>query len=123
MRRTLFKPVVVFHALLVGMAVLVAQQTPPGQPQDPNAQAAPAAPAAIAESGLLPIFGAGLTLDKSWVDGKKFPSDQPNAGIADALEQFYTTQLAPCGFNVVRIPFDVNDPKGEESIKLANLCV
>lgn len=122
MRRMLSKPIVVFHAFLFGLAMIVAQQTPPGGEQDPQPQDQGAG-AAIAQSGLLPIYGMTLELDKTWVDGKKFPSANPNQGVSDALQQIYDTQIAPCGFNVIRVPFDVNDGKAEESNKLANLLV
>ncbi|HRK21144.1 MAG TPA: CARDB domain-containing protein, partial [Fimbriimonadaceae bacterium] len=122
MRRILSKPIVVFHAFLLGLAVLVAQQTPPGGEQDPNAQD-PGAGAAIAQSGLLPIYGMTLELQKDWVDGKKFPSANPNGGISDVFQQLFDSQIATCGFNVIRVPFDINDGKAEESNKLANLLV
>lgn len=123
MKRALSKPFLVFHVILFSLAFLVAQQTPPPDdpPQgDPSVQDPSGSGAAIAESGLLPVYGATIELDKSWVDGKKFPSETP---VSQAFQQLFDTQIANCGFNVLRVPFDVNDGKAEESTRLANLCV
>ncbi len=122
MKRALTKPFLVFHVILLGLAMLIAQQTPPqGDPQQPPpADQPPPAAAAISESGLLPVYGMTLELDKSWVDGKKFPNPTP---VSAEFQQLYDSQIKPCGFNVLRVQFDVNDGKAEESTRLANLCV
>jgi hypothetical protein len=121
MKRNSVKLAVVFHVFVLGLAGLIAQQTPPpgGTSQDP--QEAVAAPAAIAESGLLPVYGGTLQLDKTWVDGSAFPSEQPNFGVAQTLEDLYATQLLPCGFNVLRVDADLSDPS--EGVRFANLAV
>ncbi|HZI66639.1 MAG TPA: hypothetical protein VFF17_08750 [Thermoanaerobaculia bacterium] len=77
----------------------------------------------MSQSGLLPIYGVSLDLDEAWVDGRKFPSAESNAGVRPPLQQLWDTRLAPAGLNVVKFGVDVNDAKAQESARLANLCV
>lgn len=86
-------------------------------------QPATATSSAVSQSGLLPVYGASLALDTAWVDGKKFPSAEPNNGVGPQLQQLWDAHLAPAGLNVLSFAVDVNDAKAQESARLANLCV
>jgi hypothetical protein len=64
-------------ALLLGGTAVAQQLAQPATGQQPTAAptAAPASdPQAVAKSGLLPIYGVELGVDKTWIDGDKFPS-------------------------------------------------
>ena len=99
-------------ALLLGSTTFAQQLLPPAATTP--AAAAPANPAAsnsqaVATTGLLPIYGVELRVDKTWIDGANFPSqstDFPNAGVNASFEQVWDA-LKPAGFNFVRIRFDV----------------
>lgn len=78
----------------------------------------------VSQTGLLPVYGADLEIDKSWVDGKSFPSqsaEHPNSGVSAAMQQVWDA-VKSSGFNVVRFPLDVGASK-ESAVRLANLCI
>jgi len=112
--------VVIAVALAIGGPLAGFQE---GAAPPPGEQPAPAPESAVSAVGLLPIYGITLEFDKSWVDGKKFPSAALNVGVSEAFQQLWDNHLKACGFNVLRFPVDVRDPKSEESTRLANLCL
>lgn len=97
--------------LLLGNVAL-AQQMTTTTPQTTAPATSPAANSqAVANSGLLPIYGVELGVDKTWIDSANFPSqssDFPNAGMNASFQQVWEG-LKPAGFNFVRIGFDVYD--------------
>lgn len=119
MKRPAFKATVLaLVASVAGAGWLAARETG----QDPNqALAAPAS--AVAQTGLLPVFGVAVDIDTTQVDGSAFPSTLPNFGVGDGLQSLWDTYLHACGFNTLRFKLDVRDPDGSESVRLANLCL
>ena len=110
--------VLVVFATVVGAGWLMARDAT----QDPSQ--VPAAPAsAVAQTGLLPVFGVAVDIDPSQVDGTAFPSTLPNLGVGEKLQGLWDGYLRACGFNVLRFTIDVRDPGGEQSARMANLCL
>src|SRR5579864_524935 len=92
---------------------------PSPAPQPP----APAATSAITQSGLLPLFAIDVRIDPAWIDGSTFPSASPqfpHNGVSDALQQAWDL-LKTDGFNVIRIPVNVDDKQAVA--RVANICV
>src|SRR5262245_46993107 len=79
---------------------------------------------AVAQTGLLPIYGVDLPFDKSWVDGSRFPSqsaDYSHFGASATLQKVWDT-LKLTGFNIIRFPVDVRETESAAN-RVANLCV
>src|SRR5262245_40381097 len=79
---------------------------------------------AVAQTGLLPIYGIDLSFDKSWVDGSRFPSqsaDHSHFGASATLQNVWDT-LKQSGFNVIRFTVDVRETESAAN-RVANLCV
>lgn len=89
-----------------------------------GAQPAPAQNTqAISQTGLLPVYGVDLRVDPAWVDQNQFPSSSsnfPNSGTSATFQQIWSA-LQPGGYNVLRVPLDVRDPKSAAN-RAANLC-
>ena len=113
-------------ALLLGDATLAQQpaQAPAGQQLATMPTSAPATdPQAVARTGLLPIYGVELGMDKTWADGDRFPSQSknyPNSGVNASFQQVWDT-LKPGGFNFLLVGFDVYDLPASAN-RAANVC-
>src|SRR5215469_7444833 len=114
-----------FVALLVVGFLFIQQVIQPAGGQQLNA--APMNPTAntqaVANSGLLPIYGVELNVDKTWIDGANFPSqstDFPNVGVNASFQQVWDA-LKPAGFNFVRVGIDVYDLPASAN-RAANVC-
>jgi hypothetical protein len=108
-----------FTVWLLTMTLLLASALWPSEP-DAAAQDAPA----VAQTGLLPIYGVDFNFDPAWVDGEKFPSQSekfPHFGVNPAFQQVWEA-LKPLGFNALRFAIDVRDAK-KAARRVANLCL
>src|SRR5262245_1450918 len=79
---------------------------------------------AVAQTGLVPIYGVDLPFDKSWVDGSRFPSqsaDYSHFGASATLQKVWNT-LKLSGFNIIRFPVDMRETESAAN-RVANLCV
>jgi hypothetical protein len=78
---------------------------------------------AVSQTGVLPVFAVDMDIDPSWVDGDTAPSTSPqfsHGGVNDTLDQAWTI-LKPAGFDMIRFPVHLEDPKSP--VRLANLCL
>src|SRR5438552_6972284 len=112
-----------FGITLVLIAWRAGAQSGPISQQIVGSNVAQQSPQALSQTGLLPIYALDLQLDPSWVDSTSAPSNSAefsHNGINDTLQQAWET-LRSGGFNMIRFPINVDDPRSV--VRMVNLCV
>ena len=113
--------------LLAGVDVAFAQlpgaNSSAGQTQMPQGDSSTQAPntQAVAASGLMPVYGIDVRVDKNWIDSR-FPTQSssfPNAGVNSSLQGTWDS-LKAGGYNIVRVFVDTHDAQAAN--RIANLC-